>query len=76
MAQPLWRTARRFPKLRPAPPHDLAVTLLGIHPKKTKTLIGRDTHTPLHSSSIIYNNQDMEATQVPTNRQRDRETVV
>ena len=50
------------PKLRRAPPYDLAITLPGIYPKKTKTLTGRDTHTSMLVSSIIYNNQGMEAT--------------
>ena len=39
------------PKLRRAPPYNLAITLLGIYPKKMKTLIGRDTYTPMFTAA-------------------------
>jgi len=44
-------------------PYNPAIALMGIYPKETKTLIQRHTCTPVYSS-IIYNSQDMEATQV------------
>ena len=52
------------------------ITLLGIYPKNTKTLIQRDTCTPMFMHlyiycSIIYNSQIMEAAQVSTDRQKE-----
>jgi len=44
---------------------DTAILLLGIYPKKKKTLTKRYLHSHIHSG-IIYNSQDMEATQVFT----------
>ena len=45
-------------------PCDTAISLLGIYPKKTKTLIQKFIHYmhPTVHYSIIYNCQDMEAT--------------
>ena len=42
--------------------YDLAMPLLGIYMKETKTLIQKDTCTSAFISRIIYNCQDMEAT--------------
>jgi len=40
LAQPLWRAARRaLGKLKIELPYDPAIPLLGIHPRKMKTLI-------------------------------------
>ena len=40
MVQPLWKTVQKFlKKLRIELPYDPAIPLLGIYPKKTKTLI-------------------------------------
>ena len=40
MVQLLWKTVRRFlKKLKIELPYNLALLLLGIYPKKTKTLI-------------------------------------
>ena len=55
--------------------HNSAIPFLEIYPEKTKTLIWKDTCTPVYRS-IIYNNQDMEATQVSINRWLDLEDVV
>ena len=41
--QPLWKTVRRFLKKRKIElPYDPAIPLLGIYPKKAKTLILKD----------------------------------
>ena len=46
LVQPLWRTVWRFlNKLETELPYDLAIPLLGIHPKETRT--ERDTCTPM-----------------------------
>ena len=47
--------------------YDPVIPLVGIYPKKTETLIQKDTCT-LFYFSIISNNQDMEATQVSIHR--------
>ena len=36
--------------------------ILGIYPKKLKTLVWKCTRTPNAQRSIIYNSQDMETT--------------
>ena len=60
--QPLWRTVQRFlKKLKIELPYDPAIPLLGVYPEKTKTLIQKDMH-PNVQSSTIYNSKDMEAT--------------
>ena len=38
--------------------YDPAIPLLGINPKKTKTLIGKDICTSMFISAFIYNSQD------------------
>ena len=69
LVQPLWRTVWRFfKKLKIELSHNPAILLLGFYPKKMKTLIRRDTCTPYVHCSIIYNSQDMVATQVPMSR--------
>ena len=50
-----------FTKLNLESPHNSAIPLLGIYPKKEKTLI-RKIYEPYVHCNIIYNNQDMEAT--------------
>ena len=46
LVQPLWKTVWRFlKKLKIEQPYDLAIPLLGIYPKKPKTLIHKDTCT-------------------------------
>ena len=48
LVQPLWKTVQRFlEKLKIELPYDPAIPLLGINPKKTKTLIRKDTCTPM-----------------------------
>ena len=52
MARPLWRTAWRcLKKLKIELPSDPATALLGVYPKNTKTLIQRDTGTPVFTAA-------------------------
>ena len=47
-------------KLKTEPPCHPAILLLGIYPKKMKTLIGKDLCTPHHvHCSSVYNSQDI-----------------
>ena len=48
MVQPLWRTVWKFlKKLNMELPYDPAIPLLGRYPEKMKTLIQKDTRTPM-----------------------------
>ena len=69
MVQPLWRTVWRFfKKLKIELPYDPAVQLLGMYPTKMKALNSkRYMHSNVHSN-IIYNSQDIKATQVSIDR--------
>ena len=49
-------------KLQTELPYDPAVLLLGIYSKKMKALVQKDICMNNVHYSIIYNNQDMEAT--------------
>ena len=52
--QPLWRTVwRLLTKLKVELPYDPAIPLLGICPKKTKTLIKKDTCTPMLIAALF-----------------------
>ena len=54
MVQPLWKTVWRcLKKLKIELPHDPAIPLLGIYPKKTKTLIQKDTCTPMFIAALF-----------------------
>ena len=54
LVQPLWRTAwRLLKKLKIELPYDPAVPLLGIYPKKPKTLIPTDTCTPMFIPALF-----------------------
>ena len=58
LVQQLWKTVWRFlRKLKIELSYDPAIPLLGIYPDKT--LVQKETHTPLHSSTI-HNSQVME----------------
>ena len=51
--QPLWKTVWRFlKKLKIELPYDPAIPLLGIYPEKMKTLIQKDTCTPMFIASL------------------------
>ena len=68
LVQPLWKAVGRYlKKLKMDLPFDPAITLLGIYPKKPKTLIEEHTHPYVHCR-VIYNHQDMEAAQVSITR--------
>ena len=54
LVQPLWRTVWRFLKiLKIELPCDLAIPLLGIYPEKRKTLIQKDTWTPMFIAALF-----------------------
>ena len=54
LVQPLWKTVWRFlKKLKTELPHDLAIPLLGIYPKKTETLIQKDTCTSMFITALL-----------------------
>ena len=48
MVQPLWKTVWRFlKKLKIELSYEPAIPLLSMHPKRTKTLLQKDTCTPV-----------------------------
>ena len=52
--QPLWTTVWRFlKKLKIELPYDPAIPLLGIYPKKTKTLISKDICTLMFIAALF-----------------------
>ena len=54
MVQPLWKTVWRFlKKLKVELPYDPAIPLLGIYPKRMKTLIQKDTCTPMFTAELF-----------------------
>ena len=54
LVQPLWRIVWRFlKKLKTELPYDTATPLLGIHPKKKKTLIWKDTCTSMFTAALF-----------------------
>ena len=54
LVQPLWRTVWRFlKKLKIELPYDPAIPLLGVYPEKTKTLIQKDTCTPMFIAPLF-----------------------
>ena len=64
LIQPLGKMVWRFlKKLGIKPPYDPAIPSLGIYPEETKT--ERHMYPDIHCS-IIYNSQDMEASQMFT----------
>ena len=54
LVQPLWKTVWRFlKKLKIELPYDPAIALLGIYLKETKTLIQKDTCTPMFMAALF-----------------------
>ena len=54
MVQPLWKTVCRFlRKLKIELLYDLAITLLGIHLKKMKTIIQKNACTPTLTAALL-----------------------
>ena len=75
LVQPLWKSVWRFlRKLDIVQPEDLTIPLLGIYPEDVPTG-KKDTCSTVHSS-LIYNSQKLERTQMPLNRGMDTENVV
>ena len=76
---PLWRTVwRLLKKLKIELSHNLAILLLGMYVKKKKNKTSDSkwsTYLGVHYS-IIYNNQDTEATQVSINQWMAKESMV
>ena len=63
-------------KLKIELPYNPAIRVLGIYPKNTKTLIQRNTYTPVYVyCSIIYYSQTMEAAQMSINGLMDKEDM-
>ena len=64
MGQPLWKTVCRFlRKLKMELPYDPTILLLRIYLKKTKTLIWKDTCTPMFITAL-FTTANMKATKV------------
>ena len=60
MIQPLWRTVWRFlENLKIELPYDPAIPILGIYPQKT--IIQKESCTPVFIAALLNNSQDMEA---------------
>ena len=54
MVQPLWKTVWRFlKKLKLELPYDPAIPFLGIYQEKMKTLIRKDTCTPMFIAALL-----------------------
>ena len=52
--QPLWKTVWKFlKKLKVELPYNRAISLLGIYSKTTKTLIWKDTRTPVFITALF-----------------------
>ena len=53
LVHPLWKTVWRFlKKLKIELPYNLAISWLGIYPKNTRTLIQRDTCSPMFRAAL------------------------
>ena len=63
-------------KLKLELPYDLAISLLGIDPEKTKTLIQKNTCNSNAHSSTIYNSQDIETTQMSATDNSFKKNVI
>ena len=54
LVQPLWKKVWRFlKKLKTELPYDPAISLLGIYLEKTRTLIQKDTCTPMFIAALF-----------------------
>ena len=59
-------------KLKIELPYDSTIAFLGIHLRKTKTLIWKDVCTPLFTAALFTIAKIKEITQVSTNGQMDK----
>ena len=67
MVQPLWRTVWRFlKKLKIELPYDPAIRLLGIYLEKMKTLIQKDTCTPMFVAALFTTAKTWKQTKCPS----------
>ena len=54
LGKPLWNTVWRFPKkLKIELPCDPTILLLGIYPEKVKTIIQKDTCSPIFTAALL-----------------------
>ena len=54
LGQPLWKTVWRFiKKLKMELPYNPAIPLQGLYPEKMKTLIQKDTCTPMFTAALF-----------------------
>ena len=68
-----WRRVERLlKKLKIEPPYNPAIPLLGTYPEK---IISQKIHELSHHSGTIYNNEAMEATEMPIDRWVDKDVV-
>ena len=56
--------------------YDQVIPILGIDPKKTKTLIRKKYMHPYVYCSIIYNSHNMEATECPSMDELEKKDVI
>ena len=67
LVKPLWKIVWRFLKnLKPELPCDSAIPIPGIYPEKT--IVQKGTCTPNVHCSALYNSQDMEETEMFSDR--------
>ena len=70
LVQPLWRRVWRFLKLKLELPYDSVIPLQGIYPEKTKTLIRKDTCTPMFIAAIFMIAKTWKHTKYPSTDER------
>ena len=63
-------------KLKMELPYYLAIPILGIYPKETQYISSKEYMHPCVHCSIVYNNQAVQASQVPITRQLNQKAVV
>jgi len=74
LAQLLWSSVWRFlKKFKTAPLNDTAIPHLGIDPKKT--IIQKDTWTPIFTEALFTITQNMEMTKMSISRGADKGDV-
>ena len=67
MVQPLWRTVWRFlKKLKIDLPYDPVIPLLGIDLENMKTLIRKDTCTPMFVAALFTTARTWKQTKCPS----------
>ena len=75
LIKPLWKTVWRFlKKLGIKPPYDLAIPLLGIHTKETRT--ERDMCIPMFITALFIIARTWKQPKMSISRQMDKKAVV